>query len=294
MLVKRMLVPVLLGFLACGADGASSVVYNKVSAAGTVAHVVTVNMGDPDVRVSVALAAGGAGRAERFKSIVKRTRPWTAITGTFFDTRTLLPTGDIALFGTVVHSGCIGSALCIDSNNKAAIIPLKEGRKNDWRGYETVLCAGPTLVSNGKVGLALKHEGFRRVAMHGNRRTAVGITKAGKLILVCVNRNISLYRLARLMIALNAVDALTLDGGSSTALYHAGGFLAMPGRTLTNCLVVYRSPKDYQSAKSQLAPGKLLANAQPGEANTGPLAGLIPGMLPPPEPLFATTFLPRP
>ncbi len=286
MAVKTVLLALILGLVAASAHAATSVAYNRVQAAGTVAHVVTVNLADPEVRVSVALASGGAGKAELFKSIIKRTRPAAAITGTFFDTRSLLPTGDIALFGTVVHSGCIGSALCVDSRNKATIVPLKEGRKNDWNGYETVLCAGPTLIANGKVAIALRHEGFRRVDVYGKRRTAAGITKSGKLVLVCINRPASLYKLAKLVLSLNVTSAVCLDGGSSTALYHNGRYLAIPGRTLTNCLVVYKSPGDYARARTQLAPAKLLAKAdkktEPKPA-PGSLASLLPGLMVPPE-----------
>ena len=259
---RKILIPILLGLAAASPSHSSSIVYARVQAAGTVAHTITIDLADPDVRVSVALAQGGAGRSESFKSMIKRGRPAAAITGTFFDTRTLIPTGDIALFGHVVHSGCIGSALCIDSNNKASIVPLRAGRQCRWTGYETVLCAGPTLTSEGKVAIALKHEGFRRSLMASARRTAVGITKSGKLLLVAVNRPASLYSVAKLMIKMNVTHALSLDGGSSTAFFCKGSYRAMPGRTLTNCLVVYSTFQDYLKAKTALAPAKLLASAR--------------------------------
>ena len=282
-MVKKILVSVLLGLAASGPLCASSIAYERVSFRRLVAHVVTVDLVDPEVKVSVALAAGGAGRCERFRSMMNRTRPAAAITGTFFDTRSLQPTGDIALFGTLVHSGCIGSALCVDSNNKAQIVPLSKGRKTGWTGYETVLCAGPTLVANGKVGIELKHEGFRRSLMSGSRRTAVGISKTGKLILVCVNRKSSLYEIAKLMIKLNARSAVSLDGGSSAALYHQGGYFAVPGRTLTNCLVVYSSTRAYNRAKTALAPARMMAKAAPRRL---PDSSPIPALLLPPTNVF--------
>jgi hypothetical protein len=292
-MANKTVLSVLLGLLAHQGYCASSVAYQRVAAAGTVAHVVTVNLADPDVRVSVALARGGAGRAEGFKSLISRTKPAAAITGTFFDTRTLIPTGDIALFGTLVHSGCIGSALCIDCNNKATIVPLRKGRQCKWNGYETVLCAGPTLISQGKVAIALKHEGFRRVAMHGKRRTAAGITQSGKLVMVCVNRGASLYQVAKLMLTLNVTHAVCLDGGSSTAFYHNGSYLAVPGRTLTNCLVVYKSESDYREAKNQLAPARLLAKAD-ARPRTSPLSELSPALLLPPGDLYPAISATRP
>jgi exopolysaccharide biosynthesis protein len=244
------------------ASQSSSIAYQRVHYRHILAHVVTVNLQDPDVKVTVALAAGGAGKDESFKSIVTRTRPNVAITGTFFDTKSLKPTGDIALFGTVVHSGVIGSALTVDQNNNAQITPLAVGRRTKWQGYETVLCAGPTLVADGRIAIALAHEGFRRSLLAPTRRTAVGITNQGKLVLVCVNRRATLYDLAKLLIQLSVQDAVLLDGGSSTALYYEGKYLAVPGRTLTNCLVVYASTQAYTAAKAYLAPRELLAKAE--------------------------------
>ncbi|MCE5200279.1 MAG: phosphodiester glycosidase family protein [Armatimonadota bacterium] len=241
---------------------ASSISYAKVKVGKTVAHTVVVNLADPQVRVSVALAKGGAGCSEPFKAMVNRVRPAVAITGTFFDTKTLIPTGDIAMFGTVVHSGCIGSALCIDSDNKASIIPLREGRQCAWTGYETVLCCGPTLVADGKVTVALKQEGFRNSLCAPARRTAVGITNSGKLLILAINRSASLHDTARAMLKLGAHDALCLDGGSSTGLYCTGRFFAVPSRRLTNCLVVYSSLQAYNEAKIALAPARVFAKAE--------------------------------
>lgn len=251
----------MLGLALASGSWASSVEYAKVKIGRAVAHIVTANLNDPEVRVTVALAKGGAGSSESFKSMIGRARPAAAITGTFFDTRTLIPTGDIAMYGTLVHSGCIGSALCIDSDNKASIVPLRKGRESKWSGYETVLCAGPMLVSGGKVAIALKHEGFRGSLCAPARRTAVGITKNGKLLIVAINRETSLSAIAKVMVKLNAVEALCLDGGSSTGFYHKGRYLAVPARSLTNCLVVYSNARAYQAAKAELAPSRLFAKA---------------------------------
>jgi len=251
----------LLGLLASHSNASPSVAYGRISVCETVAHVVTVNLADPRTRITVALARNGRGSSESFKSIVSRTRPSAAITGTFFDTRTLIPTGDIALCGTLVHSGCVGSALCIDQNNRATIVPLGDGRKNRWAGYQTVLCAGPTLTADNRIAIALKHEGFRGSLHASTRRTAVGISSAGKLLLVAINRKASLYGLAKTMLALGARDSVCLDGGSSTGLFHEGRFLAAPSRQLTNVLVVYARSEVFESARESLAPAALLARS---------------------------------
>lgn len=280
-MVKTLSFVVLLGLTALGAPRAStSIAYGKASFGGMTAHTVTVDLADPRIRVSVALAPHGAGSSETFHAMIDRTRPAAAITGTLYDTRTYIPTGDIALFGTVVHSGCVGSALCIDGNNHASIVPLKSGRKTGWDGYETVLCAGPTLVSGGKVAIALRHEGFRTSLLAPTSRAAVGITKAGKLLMVVVRQNVSLYAVAKLMIKLNVVDAVCLDGGSSTALYHNGRYLAVPMRRMTNCLVAYSSEDAYSTAKAALVPPGLLAKSEQ-RAGAGPTKSVASAVLPP-------------
>ncbi len=277
--MRKIAISTMMSLLAVCSCFASSVGYQRVTHGRLAAHAVTVNLADPTVKVTVGLAAGGAGRCETFRRMINRTRPAAAITGTFFDTKTLIPTGDILLRGTLVHKGVIGSALCIDANNKAAVVPLKEGRRTKWAGYETVLCAGPTLVSGGKVAIGLKHEGFRRSLMTSTRRTAVGITKSGKLVLICVNRRASLYQVAKLMIAkLGVQQALCLDGGSSTAFYYQGSYLACPQRTLTNCLMVYSTEAAYARAKTALAPSRYFAKADPQPSmGAGPAESILRG-----------------
>lgn len=261
-MISKICTTLLLCIAICSGTLASNIAYERITAAGIAAHVITINLADPSVRVTVALSRKGSGSSESFKSMMARAHPAAAITGTFFCTRSLIPTGDIAMYGTVVHTGCIGSALCIDTNNNASIVPLAEGRKNKWLGYETVMCAGPTLISNGRVSIDLKREGFSRGLATPTQRTAVGITKAGKLVIVAVNRKASFGAVARLMLKLGTKDALSLDGGSSTALYYQGRFFARPLRKLTNCLVAYSTTEKYTQAKAALAPAKLFSRPQ--------------------------------
>lgn len=265
-MMKRLLIAILLGHLVSSMASASSVTYAVVKSGRIAAHVVTVNLADADTRVTVAFARGGLGKGESFKSIVKRSRPAAAITGTFFDTKTLIPTGDIAVFGKVVHKGCVGSALCIDSQNKAVVVPLTKGRKQGWGAYETVLCCGPSLISRGRISISLRREGFGNSLTSPATRTAVGITRSGKLLLVAVNRKTSFHAVARLMLSLGALEALSLDGGSSTGFYANGRYMAAPGRRLTNLLVVYRTFADYAYARDALVPSSMLPKptADPG------------------------------
>ena len=261
-MINRLLISSIVGLVLPVSVSASSVVYEHIRHQNVRAHVVTVNLCDPQTKVTVALARGGVGKSESFKSIVSRTQPAAAITGTFFDTRSLLPTGDIAICGKVIYKGCIGSALCIDSDNKASIVPLAAGRKTGWVGYDTVLSCGPALVCNGVASVQLQREGFGGSLHAPATRTAVGINRAGKLLLVAVNTKTSLHKMASVMLQLGAVNALSLDGGSSTGFYGGAGYRAVPSRKLTNLLVVYSKSDDFNNARTALAPASLLAGIE--------------------------------
>jgi len=86
-----------------------------------------------------------------------------------------------------------------------------------------------------------------------------------------------LRRLAMLMAGLGARDAINLDGGTSSALYHNGKMITKPGRGMTNCLMVFADEASYQTALGELAPGRNLSRV------AGRLRSLTP-VVPPPLP----------
>lgn len=246
---------------ACSATAfASGVVYRKQVAYQTPVHVVYVDLNNRNIKVTVAISKAGRGSSEPAASIVSRTQPSAAVTGTFFDTKSLLPTGDIVIGGVRAHSGCVGPALCISSDNRAQIIPHKM-RDRRTADYETVLAGGPSLVYGGQVALNPRAEGFKDPSLfRETQRTAVGITAANKMIFVSVNSPISMHRLAKIMLQLGSVQAMMLDGGSSTALYADGKFVSSTSRKLTNLLLAYEKSEDYMNAAGQLAPTLIAAN----------------------------------
>jgi hypothetical protein len=230
----------------------SSIAYRKQVVHSVPVHVIYVDLNNRDVKVTVALAKHGRGSSEPASSMIARTAPKAAITGTFFDTRSLLPTGDIVIDGIRAHAGCLGPALCVTPDNNARIIPHKL-RDRQSTDYETVLAGGPTLLQDGRVAINARAEGFRDPALFRHAlRTAVGLTASNKMLLVSVNRPISMRKLAYIMLDLGAKDAMMLDGGSSTAMYANGRFVSHPGRRLTNLLTVHKRPKDIKMASKQL------------------------------------------
>jgi hypothetical protein len=250
--------------------------YQKRRAAGVPVHLITVNLNDPNMKVAVALARGGLGRRESFPGMLRRTRPAAALTGTFFSVRDAWPTGDIVIGGHCVYTGCIGTAVAITPQNGVRFVPTRRGKPRHWHDYETVLGGGPRLLTRGRITLAPRAEGFRDRSLYARRpRTAVGVTRQGKLLLVSVRRSIYLRRLARIMRALGASDAVAMDGGGSTAMFYRGRFVSRPARQLTNVLVVYESSRAYASARMRLAPHTLMARrSEPSLRDEAPTPGV--------------------
>jgi exopolysaccharide biosynthesis protein len=219
-------------------------------------YVVTANLNDPDIKVTPILSRWGIGSSESFHSMLHRTNPTAAITGTFFSPDNLLPTGDIVLGGRFVYFGGIGHAIAITPENKATILRRRPNRHADWSGYETILCAGPRLIWNGKVYVNPRAEGFRdRHMMYSKTmRLGIGITRYNRLMFVAVKTPCYLSQLGRIMRKLGCTNAVNVDQGSSSAFYCRGHVVAHPGRSLTNLLAIYDRQRSFLSAMNQIAP----------------------------------------
>jgi hypothetical protein len=231
--------------------------YRKVN--GIPVRYVVADLNSPYVRVGV-VTARRLGTAESVWDLLGRSKPTAAVTGTYFSSTSKLPVGDIAMEGERVHFGGVGTALCVTYDNQVRFIRQRLHRQHDWRDYRLVLGAGPRLLQGGKVALYPPGEGFRdrRVYARG-KRVAVGVTKHNKLLLVVVERPLTLRQLAWVMLALGATDAIALDGGGSTCLYYRGALKVPPKRKLTNLLVVYEDYTVYDERLTQLKPQNRLA-----------------------------------
>lgn len=219
----------------------AGIAYECRNLAGVSAHVITVDLNRPEVKVSVAVARGGFPHAdEPFGTIVSRVKPTAAINGTFFDKKTFKPIGDIVIDGRLVHKGLMGTALAITEDNRAVMRRVTWGRAQDWTDYETVLACGPTLVRDGVIEIDVAGERFRDPHVLGaGWRSACGLTASGKLKLVSVPSAVSLEKIAEMMLAAGCVDAMNLDGGASMAMYYRGRTIVQAGRELTNVLVAW-------------------------------------------------------
>lgn len=238
---------------------ARSVVASYRKVLGIPVRLIIVDLNNPEVRVGV-VTARQIGRAESIWELLARARPTAAITGTYFSTDSKRPIGDIVIEGEQVHFGGLGTALCITYDNQVRFIRPPRHRQVSWSDYRMVLGAGPRLLQGGQLALYPSGEGFRDPRVYAAvPRTAVGVTRHNKLLMVVVTRPVRLRTLAKIMQQLGAVEALALDGGSSTSFYYRRKLSVTPRRKLTNLLVVYERSADYEHALSRLKPARRYA-----------------------------------
>ncbi|MEG3884018.1 phosphodiester glycosidase family protein [Microcoleus sp. herbarium19] len=104
----------------------------------------------------------------------------------------------------------------------------------DFNRFPYILGGGPVLVQNSRIVLDAKAEGFSEAYVRQTAiRSAIGRTAAGNLLIVAVHNRAggagpNFAELAQVLQQMGAVEALNLDGGSSTSLYLGGSLLDRP------------------------------------------------------------------
>ncbi|MBI3927628.1 MAG: phosphodiester glycosidase family protein [Armatimonadetes bacterium] len=257
-----------------GSAGAQEqpVSYSKLRLSGTTVHLVKVDLNSPSVELRPLVAPPG--EALEVRELLGGQKPAAAITGTFFDPATCTIIGNLVSKGRLVAEGHVGSAMMVGYDRKAQLDSLQGtmGRHRDWKDLYFAISGGPTLIDSGEICVSPRAEGFSDPGLFGaRRRAAMGVTRGNKLLLMTTVGPVTLHRLALMLQSLGAVDAINLDGGSSTALYYRGTLLARPQRSLTNLVAVYvgsSTPSEagtftdvYENAYAQYNKGCRLARA---------------------------------
>ncbi|KAM3092263.1 phosphodiester glycosidase family protein [Phormidesmis sp. 146-35] len=150
--------------------------------------------------------------------------------------------------------GKAGSAFAIPTNgyllvarssaNAAALLTIGTSLQlenislpSDLSSYQNIVGAGPLLIQNRQIVLDGRLEKFSEAFIQETAaRSAIGQTSDGTLLIVSVHnrvggRGATLSETAQMMSQLGAVNALNLDGGSSTTLYLGGQILDRPPRS---------------------------------------------------------------
>jgi len=171
-----------------------------------------------------AIPSEGLGALDRLEELVRAHGGVAGINANFFDPQSAKPIGLLISEGQLL-SPPYGerAALGIDLFGRAFF--FQEGRL-PFIPLRDAISAGPRLLKGGEIALDPEGEGFSSGFASGRAaRSALGITKAGDLIMLIVKEpGLTLDELALLLRELRAVEALALDGGSSASLVFRQGW----------------------------------------------------------------------
>lgn len=213
----------------------------------------------------------GVNQGRGSDSTIMYTPAWGALTGTTNDGLELSVSNSLVREIRPGNSPIPGDGYILSINGPAAQFisqDIKPGDKIEThiriipystspKGITHLISGGPRLIKNGVVYISKFEEKFKPDIAQGRAaRTAVGITKDKKLLLVTVDglpRNktsrdnkssvgVTLEELAELLLGLGAVEAMNLDGGSSTTMWIDGRVVNQPVNgnqvRVSNALVV--------------------------------------------------------
>lgn len=102
-----------------------------------------------------------------------------------------------------------------------------------FKNSKHIISGGPFLIKNGEIYVDAKEEKLTNIVGR-NPRTLIGYTKDNELILAIVdgreNKSVgmSLYEAAKFMQKLGCINAINLDGGSSSVMYLKGEITNKP------------------------------------------------------------------
>ncbi|MFQ6130950.1 MAG: phosphodiester glycosidase family protein [Armatimonadota bacterium] len=161
--------------------------------------------------------------------------------------------------GGYVLSATGGKARALAKAQVGTTVDISLGCTPPWNDLKHALGGGPRLVAGGRKYCTAEAESFRGDVKNGRAlRSAVGLDAQGRLMLVAVSgkaggsAGMSLDELASTMLKLGAVDAMNLDGGSSSALIVNGQLASRSTgweRAVSNALLVFLPRPDTRAAK---------------------------------------------
>ena len=133
--------------------------------------------------------------------------------------------GEVKAIGNPKSSGTFAGGVFVMNGMTPDIKKVSGNPEAALLSDETVLCCGPILINDGKMEEMLTTDFHTKP----HPRTAIGITKDGRLLLVTVDGRfqdkaigMSTLLLQEYMYILGAHEALNLDGGGSTAMWIDG------------------------------------------------------------------------
>lgn len=203
-------------------------------------HSVSVDLASEQVSPAVIHST----KMESIWSLVKEDTPAVAITGTFFNTDSASPVGDIVVDGKQTAEGYRGSVVAVDWYGDVTIFDSPFAKAIDWTPYRFAIRGAVRIIRDGVVAPDPRGQRFKDPRVWSRaERCAVGTTGDGRLVIFATNHAVTLSEIGKAMASTGVTDAVNMDGGTSACMLYRGDLKVKPGRKLTNLFVVYeRSP----------------------------------------------------
>ncbi len=114
----------------------------------------------------------------------------------------------------------------------------ENNQQSFWKDVDYATGAGPALILDGQIDINFETEHFTepKIYLNAAARSAIGYTSDNQLILVTTTS--TLDELAQIMLSLNCVEAMNLDGGASSGLWYDGNLIRTPGREISNIIYI--------------------------------------------------------
>lgn len=120
-------------------------------------------------------------------------------------------------------------------------VELKAKFDKDGKKVVQMIGAGPLLLQDGNITSAETLKEVKEAKISSNRggRSAIGITKDGRIVMATVS-SATVKELAAVMKELGCVSAMNVDGNASSALYVDGSIMQNAGRKLNNTFMIIK------------------------------------------------------
>lgn len=203
-------------------------------------HTVSVDLTSEKVQPAVVHGP----RLQSAWDMIRDDEPVVAITGTFFNTTSAYPVGDVVIEGRMTAEGQRGSVIGVTWLGEVEIFDAPFQQAVDWSRYRFALRGALRVVTDGRVNPNPLAQQFRDPRLTARaQRCAIGTTQDGRLVVMATPHAVTLTELGKAMVHVGIRQGISMDGGSSACLIYRGVTKVRPGRKLSNMFVVHeRSP----------------------------------------------------
>ena len=219
-------------------DDGDGIIFEEIKGGGYVGYMITVL--DPK-RIIIGTPDSFGGVGWTMEQLVKKYDALGGVNGGGFKDEGGSGTGGLPVGLTIIDGKCYG-----DTNGESSFVGFDKdnnmyfGYFNDWLaeqfGIVNGVSFGPLLILNGEPA-------SQEVLGSGvNPRTAIGQRADGAVLMLCIDgrqvhsMGATYQDCINIMLERGAVNAINMDGGSSTTMYYNGQYINKPSGEATSRL----------------------------------------------------------